>query len=351
MTVKQALKRMDQAAEKILFVAGAKRRLLGSVTDGDIRRWILKSGRLTAPITRVMNASPLTLPEGHDAEQAKALVTTHRMECIPVVNDRGVLVAAIWWTDFFSSSEPKAADLDLPVVIMAGGEGRRLAPLTRILPKPLMPLGDKPMLQHIMERFARFGCRRFHLSLNYKSSLVRAYFQDLDHGYSIRYVEERKPLGTAGSLHLLRRRIKSTFFLTNCDVLIDADYSDLLNFHRKNGNAITLVASMKHYTIPYGICRLKSGGRLRAIDEKPEYDLLVNTGMYVMEPEVLGEVPAHTFFHATDLIQKCTRQHRRVGVYPLSEKSWLDTGQWDELQDAIRKFEASPGTGHSALPR
>ncbi|MDD5629031.1 MAG: nucleotidyltransferase family protein [Elusimicrobia bacterium] len=339
-TVKQALRKMDQAGEKTLLVAGGRRRLLGSVTDGDIRRWMLKSGRMTAPIVRVMNADPLTFPEVHEREAVKAVMAAKSFECVPIVDSQGRVVSAIWWTDFFASPKAKTAALGLPVVIMAGGEGSRLAPLTQILPKPLMPLGGKPVLQHIMERFSGFGCRQFYLSLNYKSSLIKAYFHDLDHGYGIRYIEERKPLGTAGSLHLLRRRIKSNFFLTNCDVLIDADYGDILDFHRKNGNAITMVASMKHYAIPYGVCRIKSGGRLRAIDEKPEYDLLVNTGMYVLEPAVLAEVPAHTFFHVTDLIHKCVRQKRRVGVYPISEKSWLDIGQWDELQEAIQRFKA-----------
>lgn len=339
LSVKQALKKMDQAGEKILLVVGPERRLLGSVTDGDIRRWILKSGRMSAPITRVMNVSPLVLPEVHDREKAKDIITRQNIECIPLVDAAGSLVSVVWWTDFFKSAQTKAEALGLPVVIMAGGEGRRLAPITQVLPKPLMPIGDKPMIQHIMERFARFGCRKFYLSLNYKASLIKAYLNDLDHGYALKFVQEKKPLGTAGSLRLLRGRIRDTFFLTNCDVLIDADYADLLAFHRTSGNAITMAASMKHYTIPYGVCRIKTGGQLRHIEEKPEYDHLVNTGMYVLEPELLDEIPANTFFHVTDLIQKCLRQKRRVGVYPLSEKSWLDTGQWEELQDALKRFQ------------
>jgi len=170
---------------------------------------------------------------------------------------------------------------------MAGGEGTRLYPFTKILPKPLVPIGDKPILEIIINRFYEYGCTNFNLSVNYKSNIIKAYFSDFKHNYKINYIHEKKPLGTAGSLHILQNRIRKTFFVSNCDILIDADYADILKFHKQSKNKITLVTSMKHFTIPYGICEIGDGGALKNINEKPEQDLLVNTGLYVLEPEVL----------------------------------------------------------------
>jgi NDP-sugar pyrophosphorylase family protein len=202
-----------------------------------------------------------------------------------------------------------------------------------------MPIGDKPIIEMIVNKFFDHGCKRFYLSLNYKSNLIKAYFSDFEHEYKIDYILEEKPLGTAGSLHFLRNTIKKTFFVSNCDILIEADYSDILEFHLRKKNKITLVSSMKNFTIPYGVCKILNGGVLKNISEKPEYDFLVNTGMYILEPAVLSDVPKNRFYNITELINDYLKKGERVGVYPVSEKSWLDTGQFELLQQALKKFE------------
>jgi len=338
LAIRNALKQMDVSGGKILFVVDDDARILGVVTDGNIRRWILKGGKLNAPIKKAMNPHPVILNEGYNTEEAKKKMLSQFVESIPVVAADGKVVSVVCWTDIFKGTGQKKGTVALPVVLMAGGEGTRLAPFTKILPKPLMPIGDKPVIELIIGRFYDYGCTDFYLSVNYKSNIIKAYFEDFKHPYSIRYVREDKPLGTAGSLSLLRNRFKKTFFVSNCDILIEADFEDIAKFHKDSGNKITLVGSMKHYTIPYGVCTVGARGQLNKIDEKPEYDFLVNTGMYLLEPEVLKLIPPDRIFHMTDLIAACRAKGWPVGVYPISEKSWLDMGQWEDLKETLKRF-------------
>ena len=201
-----------------------------------------------------------------------------------------------------------------------------------------MPIGEKPIIELIIDKFAEYGCKEFYLSVNYKANLIKAYFSDLEHNYRVNYIQEVKPLGTAGSLHLLKDKIKDTFYVSNCDILIEADYAGILKFHKDNKNKITLVSSMKHHTIPYGVIEISNDGILKGIKEKPEYDFLANTGMYVLESETLRDIPKNKFYHITDLINDYMKKGEKIGVYPISEKSWLDMGQWEELQNMLKKF-------------
>ena len=330
---------MDAMGEKTLIVVDDHNRIMGTITDGDIRRWILKGKNLNGGLTNAMNCRPLTLESGFAKEDAKNLMIEQKVECLPVVDETKMVVDSVWWIDLFESKPKNFKSLKLPVVIMAGGEGARLHPFTKILPKPLMPIGDKPVIEIIINRFFDYGCSDFYLSLNYKSNIIKAYFSDFAHKYKITYILENKPLGTAGSLHLLRSRIKKTFFVSNCDILIEADYADILKFHHDKKNKITLVSSMKNFTIPYGVCKIENGGVLRNIREKPEYDFLVNTGMYVLDVTVLDDIPKNRFYNITDLINDYVEKDRKVGVYPVSEKSWLDMGQFEALQETLKKFE------------
>lgn len=340
-TIKTAFKKMDEAGSKTVFVVGKDNLLVGALSDGDIRRWILKGGHISAKAGSVMVCAPKYLVEGYAPETAKQMVVAERFECVPVVDTQKRIKGAVWWYDFFKEKSHSAAKLKLPVVIMAGGKGARLAPITNILPKPLMPIGDKPISQHIMERFAAYGCRQFYMSVNFKAKLIKAYFSDVSADYELDFIEEPKPLGTAGSLYLLKWKLKESFFLTNCDVLVDADYSDIVKFHRERGNKITIVGSMKHFTIPYGTCEIKNGGDLLAVREKPEYDFLVNTGMYIIEPKVLKLIPDQAFMHMTELIGKCLKLGVKTGVYPISEKSWVDMGQWEQFQETLERLGVS----------
>lgn len=327
----EALRQMDETGDKVLFVVDGDQRLLGIATDGDVRRWVISGQGLNHPVGSVMNSSPLSLREGYDSDEARELLVSKRIDCAPVLDADGRVVSAVWWVDLFEARPQPAEQLGVPVVVMAGGEGSRLAPYTKVLPKPLIPVGETPIVELIIEKFIEYGCREIHLTVSYKANLIKAYFKDVAHDYAVHFVDEPRPLGTAGSLSMLVGTIKTTFFVSNCDVLIDADYADVLRFHRESGNRLTLVASMKHFTIPYGVCQSGPGGQLVGITEKPEHDYLVSTGMYVMEPETLDDIPADHFYHITDLINDYVASGVKVGVYPVSEKSWMDMGQFEEL--------------------
>jgi len=338
-SVKHVLKCMDSVGEKTVFVADGENRLLGSVTDGDIRRWILKGRSLTEDISLVMNPRPISLCDGLNQDKIKEVMLKNELGCLPIVDKSNRIVSAVWWIDLFKNRLIRKTSLKIPVVIMAGGEGVRLHPYTKILPKPLMPIGEKPIIEIIINKFHDRGCNDFYISLNYKSSLIKAYFNDLDHAYKITYAVESKPLGTIGSLRLLKNRLRKTFFVSNCDIVVDADYADMCRFHAQRKNKITLVTSMKNFAIPYGICEIENGGALKNIREKPEYDFLVNTGMYVLEPSVINDIPANKPYNITDLIDDYLRKKKRIGVYPISEKAWLDIGQIEKMQDALRNIQ------------
>ncbi|MCX5783176.1 MAG: nucleotidyltransferase family protein [Elusimicrobia bacterium] len=337
-SVKNALKKMDEGAEKILFAVDGQRRLLGALTDGDVRRWILKGGSLNAKVEKMFNPSPVCLSKGFLPEQAKRIMVERKITCLPVTDGKNVISDAVLWVDFFKGKPSNFARINAPVVIMAGGLGSRLGAITKILPKPLMPINDKPMIEHIIERFMQCGCKNFYAMLNHKSNLIKAYLKDSGCKANIHFFEEKKPLGTAGGLFMLKGAMREPFFVSNCDILIEADYADVMKFHKSKKNKITIVGSFKHFTIPYGVCSIKKGGELKSVREKPEYDFLVNTGLYVMEPEMLKHIPENKFTHITELIEKALRLKIKIGVYPISEKSWFDTGQWEELKNTIERF-------------
>jgi len=336
-SMKSALKQMDEVGYKTLFVADDNNILMGTVTDGDIRRWILKGRNLNKSVRLAMNRRPVYLKEGYSKEDAKNRMVSRMLECIPIIDAKKKIISAVWWVDLFETRIKKRRLKNTPVVIMAGGEGTRLSPFTYILPKPLVPIGDKPIIELIINKFVEFGCKDFYLSLNYKAKIIKAYFSDLEHNYNVHYIQEDKPLGTIGSLYLLKKNLKNAFFVTNCDILIEADYADIFKFHKEKKNDITLVVSMKHYKIPYGICEINNGGVLRGIKEKPEYDFLANTGLYLLERNVLTDIPDNTFYNITDLMDGYIKKDKKIGIYPVSEKSWMDMGQWEEMQEMMKK--------------
>lgn len=333
-TIKQALKILDITAKKILFVI-EDNRLLGTITDGDIRRWILKNGDLNDTVNNIMNKKPITL-NLNNKSLAKKIIKENNIEAIPIVDDENKVIEIVFFNENNKLNNTK--EITNPVIIMAGGKGTRLYPYTKILPKPLIPIGDYSISERIIERFYKHGCKNFYFTLNYKKNMIKAYFDELEKDYNINYIEEEKFLGTGGSLHLLKDKINETFFLSNCDILVEADYLDILNYHKNNKNKITMVTSIKDYKIPYGIIKLNNNGEVISTEEKPELTYLVNTGFYILEPEVLNDIPENEFFHITDLINKYLKEGKKVGTYPIAESSWLDMGEVKEMDRMIERL-------------
>ena len=340
-TVKEAMKQLDMTAEKILFVVSDDNKLVGSLTDGDIRRWILKDGSLNEEISKVCYTGTYTAKSSYDIEKIKKEILELQISHVPVLDDdRNIIEFLIWDKLFDGKIKRKAREkLDAEVVIMAGGKGTRLDPFTKILPKPLIPIGEKSILEIIIEKFTDYYADHFYVSVNHKAKIIKSYFEELNPGYKISYLHEDKPLGTIGALKQLEGKVEKEIILTNCDIIIEADYNDLLKHHKEHGNDITIVASLKHYNIPYGICETENGGTLINIKEKPEYDFLVNTGMYVINTDVLKLIPNNEFYNATDLVEQAMKENKRVGIYPISENSWIDTGEWVEYKKAVEKLK------------
>ena len=326
-----ALKKMDQLGIKSLLVIDGNGIFTGLLSIGDIQRAIIRNVHLETPIDPIMRSSPRVARAGQDFAAIRQTMLKYRMECLPEVDAVGSLVDVHFWEDVFPPDTKRSErKLDLPVVIMAGGQGVRLKPLTNVLPKALIPISEKTLMEEILERFGNYGCREFFISVNYKAELIRFYFDKLHLPYQLEYVEEEKPRGTAGSLSLLKGKIRQTFFVSNCDIIIDQDYAEILDYHREQKNDITIVAVLKHYPIPYGTIESGDNGKLIELKEKPEITLKINSGMYVLEAGVLELIPGKGLFHITDLIDKLIRQKGKVGVFPVSEGSWKDIGNWEE---------------------
>jgi len=330
------MEQLEQTEEKIIFVMDEASHLIGSLTDGDIRRWILSDGDLKAQVFHICNRKPFVAEEGFSAEEIAIHMLNGNLGCVPVVNPSGQIVQLLFWKEMFQGGIVKAKRrLDLPVVIMAGGQGTRLAPFTSVLPKPLIPVGDRTIIEIIIDQFLPYGIDHFHLSINYKSKILKSFFEELAPNYSVAFVEEKEPRGTAGSLRMMHSSTSGNLIVTNCDIVIQADYAELVSFHTDNKYDLTLVASLKDYHIPYGVCELEKGGGLARITEKPQYSFLVNTGMYVVRRERLDLIPEESRCDMTDFIAKIKEVGGRIGVFPIGENAWVDTGEWAGYRKAI----------------
>ncbi len=336
-----AMKQMDAGGEAILFVSDDDENLLGSITDGDIRRRIIKDATLKGEISSVYNSDPICVIHPYEISEVKELMTRKKIEVIPVVNKNNKILDVITWTDIFTDLTPLPSkkQLDLPVVIMAGGKGTRLSPFTKVLPKPLIPINDKTIMEIIIDSFIPYGIQDFYMTVFHKHKIIKSYFDELSPDYNVEYTYEPKPLGTAGSLKLLTDKIDKTFIVTNCDIVVKADIADIVQFHEAEKNEVTIVASLKNFQIPYGVCEIENGGALDCINEKPEYNFLISTGLYIMNPSVMEIIPANEFFHATDLVEKLKSLDLKVGVYPVNEKSWIDIGEWTEYKKALKELQ------------
>lgn len=340
-TIREAMEVLDKTAEKVLLVVDDKQVLIGTLTDGDIRRHILKARNLSGTIQDAFHPDPIfILQENVDPDKIKEVFLENKIDLIPILDqDRKVLDFISWEKAFGNNRRSEDQKLDVPVVIMAGGKGTRLEPFTRVLPKPLIPVGDKPMIDHIIDSFRVNGISEFYLTIHHKAKIIRAYFEEKEPDYSVGFVEEDEPRGNAGSLKLLADKLDRPFFVSNCDIIIEAEYADIYRFHTKNSYDITLVASAKQFNMPYGICELNGNGSLERVQEKPEYNYLVNTGLYVLNPSVIDLIPDNKLFHITHLMDKVRENKGTIGVYPVSEKAWIDVGQWAEYRKALKVIE------------
>jgi dTDP-glucose pyrophosphorylase len=332
LTVIETMKIIDQSSLQFAVVVDKDRRLLGTVTDGDIRRGILRGFPLDSSIELVMNSSPIYEKQGKRIFFYKELMRTRQLRQLPILNNSHQVQRIL-----FADDIAEVLQKENVVVLMVGGLGTRLRPYTDDIPKPMLKVGDKPILETIIEGFKNYGFTRFVLSVNYKKEIIQAYFQNGQHlGVNIDYIEENKRLGTAGALSLISEKPDVPFFVMNGDLLTKINYEQLLEFHCDTKSAATICVREYEYQIPYGVIETDNH-RLLSIVEKPVHKSFVNAGIYVLDPHVLQYVPQDEFYDMPDLFKKLMDMQSGVSAFPLREY-WLDIGRVDDYEKAIGDF-------------
>lgn len=336
----ECLKIMDSENRKLLVVKD-RDKFLSLLSIGDIQRAIINNISLDSEIQTILREKVDVASDKDDFETIKKKMINFRAEYMPVLNNNLEIIDVYFWDDIFSerNNDTNNERIDIPVVIMAGGKGTRLKPLTNVIPKPLIPIGEQTIMEHIINNFHKIGCNNFFATVNYKADMIEYYFNSLEKTYNLSYALEKEFLGTAGSLYLLKEKIKETFFVSNCDILIDEDYREIYKNHKLKENDITIVVAIKNFSIPYGTIELDEKGCFNELREKPELSYMINTGMYVLEPKVIEEINPEKFIHITTLIENCHKKGMKVGIFPISEASWIDMGQWNEYHKTLDTFE------------
>ena len=327
-TLAQTIENLNEVAIKLALCVDAEGRLIGAVTDGDLRRGLLRGLSMQDSIREIANPNPLVVPEGAERDMVRALMRANKVLQVPVVDAEGRVVGLHLW-----DAIDKVPSHDHTMVIMAGGKGTRLRPYTENCPKPMLLVAGKPMLQHIIERAKSQGFGGFVLSLNYLGDMIRDHFGDGSaYGVQIAYVDEDEPLGTAGALSLIQPRPDSAFVVTNGDVLTDIDYRELIEFRERHNAHGVMAVRMYEWTNPYGVVQME-GVDITGFAEKPVSRSHINAGVYAFGPGVLDHLARHRHCDMPTLFDRLRDAGHRTVAYPMHEP-WLDVGRPGDLERA-----------------
>lgn len=324
-TIQDALVKLQNSSLKCLIVTNKKNILLGTINDGDVRRAILKNAKLSSKIVKYYKKNCYfiryrEISKINTSEKLKKL----KINLIPIVDKNKKVIDYV--ADNVNLTNPSSKNnKKIEVIIMAGGLGTRLKPYTNILPKPLLPFRNKTIIENVISKFTTNGLDKFIISLNYKNILIKSFFKELNPNFKVSFLEENKPLGTAGVLYKLKNKNRN-YIISNCDVIFDIDHNDLIKFHEKKKFDITLVASVQKDKIPYGVCKVQNN-RLQNIVEKPEKNYLANTGLYLVNSKVFKLIKKNDNVSFVDLINKAVSKKMNIGVYPIPSNAWIDLGQ------------------------
>lgn len=326
-----AIELLDREAVRIALVVDDLGRLLGTITDGDIRRGLLKQQGMDTPVRQIMNDSPVTM--GVSASRGEVFLAMRRRKLLhmPIIDESARIVGMRMLQDQLVDSRHEN-----PVLLMAGGFGKRLRPLTDNIPKPLLPMGDKPILEVILERCIDAGFCNFVISTHYKAEMVREHFEDGSRwDVNIRYAHESKPLGTAGAIGLLPADLPSLpIIVINGDLVTSVDLESLLNFHNEHRALATVCVKEYDHQVPFGVVE-GDGTRIAAIREKPVFKYFVSAGMYVLEPQAINAIRGRGYLDMPDFLEECIAGERGVSMFPIHE-SWRDIGRINEYQEALK---------------
>ena len=328
-TLQQVIQNLNQSSMKIVLVTNESGELEGTISDGDIRRGLLKGLDLHSTITRLIHRNALVVPQEMGRDMVMQLMVTNKVQQVPVVDERHHIVGLHLWDEI--TVPPIRPNL---MIIMAGGMGTRLRPHTENCPKPLLPVAGKPMLEHIIERAKLEGFTHFVLAIHYLGHMIEDHFGNGDRlGVKIDYLREQSPLGTAGALGLLDPRPSAAFVVANGDVITDIRYGELLDFHVRHNAAATMAVRVHEWQHPFGVVQIQ-GVEIVGIEEKPVARSHINAGVYAIDPDALSVLSADAHCDMPTLFARLQAKAKRTVAYPMHEP-WLDVGRPDDLNRAI----------------
>ncbi len=343
-TIKDAIEKLNKTQLQCLLIVNDKDEFQGTLTDGDIRRSILKGKRFNSSIKNIYNKKPYSLnkkPNFFDKQIIYKKMYNLNLNVVPIINSKSKKIIDIIVGSKIEKSQfkKKKSNSNLSVVIIAGGHGKRLEPFSKILPKPLLPIGEKPVIEYVLDKFYEQNFKKFITILNYKSKIIESYLRFTKYSKLLSIYTEKKTLGTIGGLRNIFKKLSNIFILTNCDVILDINYSDVLEFHKNNNFDLTIIASKKIITIPYGYCEVDEEGNLINMKEKPELDILTNVGFYVMNKKIVKKIDLNKKLNFDKFIKILKSDKKiKIGVYPIEDSLWNDVGEWSEYKKSLENL-------------
>ena len=327
-TIKKCLELINQTGESTLLVVSKNKRLIGTLSDGDIRRAILKNFNLNDQIKKYYQKKPYKIYRELNKNEILEILIKKQISIIPLVDKENKIIKIYSKKNFLSHQTYSNS-----VIIMAGGKGLRMKPFTNLFPKAMLPFNNSTIIEEIIKQFRKENFCNFFVTTGFKSNILTKYFSTKKNK-DIKFSREKIPLGTIGGVKKIEKQISDVFFLTNCDTLIDVDYKNLIDFHNQNKNFVTIVSAIYKKKINYGVCRTDKKDKLKTIEEKPDLSFLINTGFYVMNKKILKKIPRNEYFDTTDLIKNCVKSKIKIGIYPIDTSKWTDVGNWEDYKKA-----------------
>ena len=341
LSIQQTIKYMKSHGLKSLFVIDKKSKLIGSISGGDIRGAILKKKKLSNSIKQIIQYSPKFIYDGPQNlinKKLKNYFKKYKIENIPILNKDKTIKNIISWNELIETKPKlkkinKLSNYKFKVVIMAGGKGSRLKPFTDILPKPLIPIKKKTIIEYILNNFIKYGLKKFIITTNYKSEILKSYLIDTFSKNLFHFVKEKKPSGTVGSLKVIQSNLP--FLVSNCDVFHKIKLNKFLDFHFKNTNDISLVVAKKKNVVPYGVCEINSSNHIINLKEKPTSNIYINTGLYIIGNKAINLIPKKKYYDFNDLISLAIEKNFKIGAFQIKDNEWHDIGRWDEYSKSM----------------
>jgi len=341
--IRQAMKILNKYGSKTIIVINANNKLIGTLSDGDIRRSVIKGFNLESSIKNIYNKKPIFIYENEiDKKKIRNIFLKKKIHLIPIIDKKKRLIKIFHLEDVLDfddlNYEIKQYSKKIGVIIMAGGKGIRMQPYTKIFPKPLLPMGEETVIDLIVSKFLNFKINNFYVTTNYKHQVINNHFKKYKANINYKLIKESKKLGTAGSLAYLKNSEEDLFFVSNCDVVISENYNNILNFHNKNKNDFTIVASRKSINFPYGVCLLNEKEKFEGFREKPNYNFLLNTGLYLINRKELKFLKKNQKLDMDDFILRLKMKKKKIGIYQIDNDKWQDLGSWESYNNNIKNY-------------